>query len=91
MKQALCEAPILRFPDWSKQFIIYTDASGKGLGAVLAQQDGNDDWAVAFASRTLQDPETRYAATELEALRIIWAISYFRPYIYGQVFTTDRH
>ena len=84
LKQLLTDAPVLAFPNFEQDFILETDASGEGLGAVLAQkhQDGGIR-PVAFASRTLQPHEKNYGATELEALGVVWAAKHFRPYLYG--------
>ena len=58
LKQLLMEAPILAYPDFTRDFLLETDASGAGLGAVLAQrQDDNQIRPVAYASRTLQPHE----------------------------------
>ena len=72
LKQLLINAPVLAFPDFTKDFILETDASGVGLGAILAQgdKDGNVH-PIAYASRTLQQHEKNYAVTELEALGIV--------------------
>jgi transposase InsO family protein len=85
-KQALSGAPVLTFPDLEKPFVITTDASQVALGAVLSQEKGGEDKPVAFASRKLTDPETRYSAIERELLGIVWAIEQFRPYVYGTEF-----
>ena len=84
LKQLLINAPVLAFPDFTKDFILETDASGVGLGAILAQgdKDGNVH-PIAYASRTLQQHEKNYAVTELEALGIVWAIKHFYHYLYG--------
>ena len=84
LKSLLTNAPLLVFPNFKKEFILETDASGLGLGAVLAQQQDNGSVAsIAYASRTLQPHEKNYGVTELEALGVVWAVKHFRPYLYG--------
>ena len=84
LKQLLISAPVLAFPDFARGFVLETDASGVGLGAILAQshEDGTVH-PIAYASRTLQLHEKNYATTELEALGIVWAIKHFHHYLYG--------
>ena len=68
LKKRLTEAPVLAFPVFHQRFLLDTDASGIGLGAVLAQkQEGGSVRPVAYASRTLQPHERNYGVTELEA------------------------
>ena len=84
MKTLLSTAPLLVFPDFSKEFVLETDASGLGLGAILSQQQDNKVVApISYASRTLQKHERNYGVIELEALGIVWAVKHFRPYLYG--------
>ena len=59
-----------------------------GLGAVLTQKDDNGkEYAIAYTSRSNNDVETKYSSYEGECLAIVWAVAYFRPYLYGQSFT----
>ena len=84
LKSLLINAPILAFLVFDRGFVLDTDASGVGLGAVLAQKQ--DDGAVrpiAYASRTLQKHAQNYGVTELEALGVVWAVRHFRHYLYG--------
>lgn len=84
LKAALISAPILSFPDFSKPFTIFTDASGTGLGAVLTQCDESGMYKpLAYASRVLNDAETWYSVTHLEALGVVWALKHFRDLIFG--------
>ena len=84
LKRLLTEAPLLAFPNFSADFMLETDASGVGLGAVLAQkQEDGLTRPIAFASRTLQKHEANYGITELEALGVVWAVRHFWHYLYG--------
>ena len=84
LKSRLTKAPVLAYPQFGREFLLETDASGVGLGAVLSQtQDGKTIRPITFASRTLQPHERNYGISELEALGVAWAVKYFRHYIYG--------
>ena len=87
----LVNAPILKFPNFEKEFCIETNASLKGLGAVLSQlQDisGFENiFPVAYASQSLCKAERNYGITDLEGLAVLWAISHFKTYIHGMHFT----
>ena len=78
----------MAYADYKKPFKVYTDASKKGLGAVLAQrQDDGTEPAIAFASRTLSKAEKQYDAHKLEFLALKWAITdRFHEYLYGGEF-----
>ena len=88
LKDSLARIPSLFLPDMKREFILYTDSSSTALGAVLAQFDKNNfPCPVAFASRKLKDVESRYSATERELLAVVWAINYFKCYLYNNKFT----
>ena len=87
LKERLCEAPVLRHPDFDRPFFVQTDASGYGIGAVLSQEFEDGEHPIAYASRTLKDAETRYATIEREALGIHWGVRYFEQYLLGGHFT----
>ncbi|KAL4153415.1 hypothetical protein QTP88_001248 [Uroleucon formosanum] len=78
--------PILQYPDFTKGFILTTDASGKALGAILSQGKIGSDLPISYASRTLNNAEVNYSTTELECLAIIFGVKHFRPYLYGRKF-----
>lgn len=84
LKELLIQSPVLCFPDFSRPFVLETDASGTGLGAVLAQEqtDGTIH-PIAYASRSLQKHEQNYGITELEGLGVVWVVKHFRVYLYG--------
>ena len=89
LKQALCsDSVMLHHPDWSKPFLVQTDASAKGLGAVLSQiGPGGKEHPVRYASRTLQPLESKWTTREQELIAVIWACETFHRYIWGQHFT----
>ena len=93
LKQLLIDSPLLVFPDFSRGFVMETDASRVGLGAVLVQEveDGTLH-PVAYASRTLLPHEQNYGATDPVVLRVVWATKHFRYYLYGHkcVIFTDH-
>jgi len=87
LKKRLMAPPILISPDVSKKFLLQTDASLFGIGAVLSQKDEKGhDHAVAYASRSLKGAELRMATIEKECLAIFWAVKYFQIYLRGVFF-----
>ena len=90
LKNFLMTPPILAFPDTTQdagKFILDTDASGVGIGAVLSQvhPDGSER-VIAYASRRLSKAESRYCTTRLEMLALVYFMKYFRPYLLGRAF-----
>ena len=87
LKKKMIEAPILGYPDNTKEYILMTDASGKGLGAVLSQKDEqNREVVIAYASKSLNKAEQNYPITEQECLAIRWAVEYFHKYLIEKPF-----
>ncbi|CAB0006704.1 unnamed protein product [Nesidiocoris tenuis] len=87
LKERLTSPPILAYPDFTSSFILATDASGCGVGAVLSQLHDGKEHPVAYASRALNKAEMNYSATELELLAIVYAVNYFHQYLWGSHFT----
>ena len=76
--------PVLAYPCFDKPFVLHTDASGQGRGAVLEQEQGDGLLhPVAYASRTVSKHEARYGITDLEALGVVWAAKHFGPTCWG--------
>lgn len=87
LKNIIVSDQILSYPDFELPFILTTDASNYALGEVLSQVIDKTEKPIAFASRTLNKTESNYSTTEKEALAIIWAVTKFKPYLYGNKFT----
>ena len=90
LRKVLTKAPVLQLPDLKQPFVLQTDASGTGIGAVLLQPNSADPGIlspVAFASRRLQQAEVNYSAIEKEGLAVYWALQKFQIYLYGRHFT----
>lgn len=87
LKAALQREPVLAYPDFRKPYVLDTDASKDGLGAVLSQvkEDGREH-VIAYYSRTLSKQETNYCVTRRELLAIVSAIEHFSAYLYGSKF-----
>jgi len=90
LQSLLSQAPVLRMPDFSKPFILQTDASnvglGDALGDALCQEHDGDIFQIAYASKKRLDRETRYSVIERECLGIVWRIGKYKVYLYGQHF-----
>jgi hypothetical protein len=87
LKDTLVKEPVLQYPDFTKPFILTTDASGFAVGAILSQGKIGQDKPIAFASRTLNQAEQNYSTIEKELTAIVWACKHFRPYLLGRTFT----
>lgn len=85
-KTLLINDPLLQYPDFSKDFILTTDASNFAIGAVLSQGPIGSDKPIAYASRTLNSSEINYSTVDKEFLAAVWATKYFRPYLFGRKF-----
>lgn len=87
LRDLLTQAPILRLPNLSERFLVQTDASDTGVGAVLLQEQEDGVFPVAYASKKLLPRETRYSVIERECLAIVFAVKRFQRYLYGKEFT----
>ncbi|GJY08533.1 putative reverse transcriptase domain-containing protein [Tanacetum coccineum] len=90
LKQKLCSALILALPEGSENFVVYCDASRKGLGAVLMQREK----VIAYALRQLKIHEKNYTTRDLELGDVVFALKMWRHYLYGTkcvVFTHHKN
>lgn len=93
IKNSLVSAPILSCPDFSKPFIVQTDASAYGIGAVLSQQHDTGEQVICYISRSLSRAERNYSTTERECLDVLFAVEKLRPFLEGYRFVVvmDHH
>ena len=95
LKMKCLQAPVLQFADFNRPFLLETDASGDGLGAVLSQKQSDGRYhPVAYGSRGLKGGEKQYHSSKLEFLALKWAVTdHFREYLQYLPFTvkTDNN
>ena len=83
LKDAIIQAPILRYPDTTKPYIVYTDASNDACGAQLSQMHNEAEFPVAFLSHTFTNTQQRWSTPEQEAYGIYFAIKKWNYYLQG--------
>ncbi|GJZ86045.1 putative reverse transcriptase domain-containing protein [Tanacetum coccineum] len=83
IKQELYSAPIMALPEGSEDFIVYCDASKKGLGAVLMQREK----VIAYASCQLKIYEKNYTTHDLELGAVVFSLKLWKHYLYGTKYT----
>ena len=88
LKQACMQSPVLALTDYTKDFLLETDASKEGLGAVLSQkQEDGRFHPVAYGSQALTTHEKNYHSMKLEFLALKWVITeHFKEYLLYQTF-----
>ena len=90
LKLMLTNAPVLRRPDTSLQYILHTDWSPHAIGAVLAQIDADGkEHPIAYGSRMLRSAELKYAPTQGECFSVVHWLQHFRRYLYGVHFILE--
>jgi hypothetical protein len=82
----LVSKPILQYPDFTREFVLTTNASNEGLGAILSQGEIGKDLPIAYVSRDLNKAERNYTTSEKELLAVVWGVKHFRPYLFGRKF-----
>ena len=78
LKRALISAPVLAFPNFDEQFLLYVDASSTGIGFALAQVENGKKVVIAYNGRGLNQAERNYTTTEREALALVEGIKKFK-------------
>ena len=86
IKHRLWSAPILAFPQLDVPFILDSDASDSGLGAVLFQVQCGKERVIAYAVRALLKAKWNYSTTRKELLALVWGTEHFETFLYGDVF-----
>ena len=86
LKEKLTTAPILGMPRDEGTYILDTDASNVGLGAVLSQEQDGQEVVLAYASRTLSRAERNYDVTRRELLAVVYGMKVYRQYLLGRHF-----
>ena len=86
IKHRLSSAPILAFPQLDVPFILDSDASDSGLGAVLSQVQCGKERVIAYAARALSKAERNYSTTRKELLALVWGTEHFETFLYGRRF-----
>ena len=87
LKKAVMSTPVLAYPDPNKEYLLETDTSKLGLGAVLSQKQSDGRYhPMAFRSRALHGAEVNYHSTKLEFLAMKWSIEHFQTYLLGPHF-----
>ena len=89
LKEKLCSEPILHLPDGSKPYLLRTDASTEGIGAVLLQEHEDGAWPVAYYSWKLKPAERNYSTVEKELLAVVSGIRKFYTHLYGGEFALE--
>ena len=89
LKSHLTKDPILQLADFSKSFILRTDASQSAVGAVLLQEKDGEVFPIAYHSRTLKGAELRYSTVEKELVGVIEGVKKFYFYLYGAPFIIE--
>ena len=87
LKHALVTAPILRYPDFNKEFFLYCDNSDYSIGYILGQKDDEGRVVIHYGGHALRPAEINYPITHKEGLALVEGIKYYHIYLIGRKFT----
>ena len=83
LKESITQAPILHYPDPTKQYIVYTDALVNASGAQLLQKHDGTEFPIALLLHTFTDTQRKCSTTEQEAYRVYYAVTKWNFYLQG--------
>ena len=83
LKEAMVQAPILQYPNPTKKYIMYTDASDDVCGAQLSQEHNGTEFPVSFLSHTFTEMQQKWSTTEQEAFGVYYTITKWNYYLQG--------
>ena len=86
IRRYLCSEPVLQYPDFNKPFKLTTDTSEYAVGAMLTQEKDGVDMPIAYFPKVMNSCEKNYSKAEKECLAMLYAVTNFRPYLYGREF-----
>ncbi|KAI9552561.1 Retrovirus-related Pol polyprotein from transposon 412 [Daphnia sinensis] len=87
LRTCLITPPLLAYPNFDLEFLLFTDACDYGIGSVLSQIQDGVEKPIAYASRQLKPAEQKYATVEKEALAVVFSIKHFRHYLLDKPLT----
>ncbi|OMH85642.1 Retrovirus-related Pol polyprotein from transposon [Zancudomyces culisetae] len=85
LKDSLSSAPTLMHPNWDEEFILTTDASIEGIGAILSQKVEGGEKPIGYASKVTNKHERNYSVTHLEGLAVVWGVNKFKHYLWEDI------
>ena len=83
LKDSLIQAPILHYPNPSKKYIVYTDASDDACRAQLTQEHDGTKFPIVFLSHTFSETQRKWSTTEQEAYGVYYTITKWNYYLQG--------
>ena len=83
LKESVIQAPILHYPNPTKCYIVYTDASDDDCGTQLSQEHDGTEFPIAFLSHTFRDMQCKWSTTEQETYSVYYAVTKWNYYLQG--------
>ena len=83
LKDSTIQEPILHYPNPSKRYIVYIDASDDACGAQLTEEHDGTEFPIAFLCHTFSEPQRKWCTTEQEACGVYYAVTKWNYYLQG--------